>query len=319
MNIIDAHSHCIFPEYIDLLAKYKALLEDGFPLPKDWSIEKQLELMDEGNISWSMLSLSSPHPYFGNKKESIRICRQINEKLAEAKRKYPDRIGFGACLPLPDVDAAIEEAVYALDILGADSIKLGSNARGQYLGDPALEPLFENLDKRHAVVNIHPHRPEPQKEGIFTAGPVPVFEFLCDTTRAVLNMAAHGVIERYPHIKVIVPHNGSFLPNIYDRLKGVAGLLISQGLMDSFDVEKSFSMFYYDTSGNPVPVLLKFLLNIADPSHILYGTDYPFTPKETVLDNLRTLEEYLENEPALSPYKHMILHDNAIRLFNLKI
>ena len=109
------------------------------------------------------------------------------------------------------------------------------------------------------------------------------------------------------------------MPNIYDRLKGVAGLLISQGLMDPFDVEKSFSMFYYDTSGNPVPVLLKFLLNIADPSHILYGTDYPFTPKETVLDNLRTLEEYLENEPALSPYKHMILHDNAIRLFNLKI
>ena len=315
-RIIDVHSHCIFPEYLDMIAGHDALLEDGFPLPADWSVEKQLELMDEGGIEWAMVSLSSPHPYFDDAEESRWMCRRINERMAEAKRLHTDRIGFGACLPLPDVEAAVEEAVYALDVLGADSIKLASNSRGQYLGDPALEPLFSELDRRSAIVNIHPHRPTPQQEGVFSAGPVPLFEFICDTTRAALNMIANGVMERYPNIRIIVPHNGSFLPNVYDRFQMIAGILVPQGLMSPVDIEGSFKKLYFDTSGNPVPTLLKFLLTVAEPSHIMYGADFPFTPKDVVLRNLHALEEYLENEPALMPYKDMILSQNAKRLFH---
>ena len=314
-KIIDAHSHCIYPEYLDMVAKNNALLEDGFPLPADWSAEQQLELMEKGGIEWTMVSLSSPQPYFGDVEESKKMCRFINEQLADAKRRYPDKLGFGACLPLPDVDAAIEEAIYALDVLGADSIKLASNSRGQYLGDPALEPLFEELNKRGAIVNIHPHRPEPQQEGIFSAGPVPVFEFICDTTRAVLNMIANGVIERYENVTVIVPHNGSFLPNICDRMKMVASILVPKGLMQPVDVDANFKKLWFDTSGNPVPTLLKFLLTVADPSHVMYGADFPFTPMPLVLKNLAALEEYLDNEPDIGKYKDMILYENAKTLF----
>ena len=316
-KIIDAHSHCIYPEYLDMMEKHGALLEDGFPLPTDWSVEQQLELMDKGNIEWTMVSLSSPHPYFGDAKESADMCRMINERLAEAKQKYPDRIGFGACLPLPDVDAAIEEAIYALDVLGADSIKVGSNARGQYLGDAALEPLFAELNKRGAIVNIHPHRPEPQKEGIFSAGPVPMFEFLADTTRAVLNMIGNGVLDRYPDVKVIVPHNGSFLPNIHDRFIMIANVLGAKGMMDPVDVKANFQKLYFDTSGNPVPDLLKFLLNFADPTHIMYGADFPFTPMPLVLNNLNMLLEYMDSDPEVGQYKDLIMYENAKNLFKL--
>ena len=316
-KIIDAHSHCIYPEYLKMMEEHGALLEDGFPLPTDWSVEQQLELMDKGNIEWTMVSLSSPHPYFDDVDESKKMCRFINEQLAEAKAKYPDRFGFGACLPLPDVDAAIEEAIYALDVLGANSIKVGSNARGQYLGDPALDPLFAELDKRGAILNIHPHRPEPQQEGIFSAGPVPMFEFLCDTTRAVLNMIGNGVLEKYPNVKVIVPHNGSFLPNIHDRFIMIASVLGPQGLMPEVDVKANFQKLYFDTSGNPVPTLLKFLLTVADPTHIMYGADFPFTPMPLVLKNLDALVEYLDNEPEVGQYKDLILYENAKNLFKL--
>ena len=130
--------------------------------------------MDQCGTEWSLIALSSPQPYFsGAEKESIETCRQLNTEASGIKKQYPDRFGFQACQPLPDVDAAAEEAVYALDVLDADGIKFASNSRGLYPGDPALEPLMAESDKRHAVCNIHPHRPEPIKEGGFSAGPAP--------------------------------------------------------------------------------------------------------------------------------------------------
>ena len=285
------------PVYYEALKTHDALLEDGFPLPA-WSADEHLEFMDEAGISWSLLSVSSPHPYFRDAKESRQLCREINLYGAELKNKYPERFGFAAIVPLPDIDGAACEAVYALDVLKADAVKLASNSRGLYLAEPCMEPLFEELNKRKCTVIIHPHRPEPIKEGIFTAGPIPLFEFLCDTTRAVLNLIASGVTARYPDIKFIVPHCGSFLPNIYDRLKGICRILVPQGLMNDIDVETEFAKLYFDTAGNPLPDLLPLLESKAAPGHILYGSDYPFMLKEQVLENLKALKEY---KSSLSP------------------
>lgn len=132
-KIIDVHSHYTIPAYYDALKRNQAAMEDGFPIPA-WSVKEHLRLMDEGDIEWTMLSVSSPHPYFKDDAEGRRLIRQFNEAGAEIKQQYPNRFGFAACLPLPNVEAAIEEAIYAIDILGADSIKLASNSRGQYLG-----------------------------------------------------------------------------------------------------------------------------------------------------------------------------------------
>jgi len=313
-KIIDAHCHYTVPEYYEILLKNGAELEDGFPIP-DWSVEAHLELMDEAGFEWTMMSVSSPHPYFQDDAEGRGLVRKFNEKAAAVKREYPDRFGFGACLPLPNVDAAIEEAKNAIDELGADSIKFASNSRGMYMGDPAMAPLFDYLNEKKCVINIHPHRPAPQQEGIFTAGPVPLFEFLCDTTRAVLNMIANGVIERCPDIKVIVPHCGSFLPNIYDRFLLIREILVPKGLMQPIDVEKSFSKLYFDLSGNPAPHLLEFLLTVTTPDKIMYGSDFPFTAKPLVLRNLKRLTDMLDEKPNLTPYKDQFMYETARKLF----
>lgn len=313
LHFIDMHAHYLTRGYVDFLEKHNALLEDGFPLPQ-WSPEDHLRFMDEAHIDWSLLSLSSPQPYFADDREgSIAICRRTNEEIAAVVQQHPTRFGFEAVLPLPDVEAACAEAAHTMDELGARGIGLASNSRGLYLGSKELEPLMQELDKRHALCVIHPHRPEPIKEGLFSSGPVPLFEFLADTTRAVLNLIASGTLLRYPNITWVVPHNGSFLPNIYDRFLGLSKILVSKGLMEDMDIPGSFAKLYYDLAGNPAPYLMKWLLTITTPDHLLYGSDYPFPPVPMMLDSQQGLLKVLA-EKELQSYAGQICYDNARKL-----
>lgn len=317
MKIIDVHSHIITKEYHAYLEKNNGLLEDSMRLP-EWTEQEMIWFMDEAGIDWTLLSLSSPQPYYNSSSEDgIRTCRQVNEYCASLKEKYPDRIKFSAVLPLPDVNAALKEAEYALDHLGASGIKLASNSRGQYLGDAELEPLFSELNARGTVVNIHPHRPEPLNGNLFTAKAIPLFEFFCDTTRAVLNMIANAVIDRYPNLKIVVPHCGAFLPNIADRANGFLPLMNRLGLLEQeVYVKADLQKLYYDTAGNPAPDLLPLLLKIAPEDHIMYGSDYPFTPHEICRHGLEQLTEFLENEPVLKAQKEKIFYQNAEKLYH---
>ena len=314
-KIIDIHSHFTTPEYLKLIERHGAYLEDGFPLPT-WKVQEHLALMDECNIEWTLLSVSSPQPYFaGFDEEAVTMCRHLNESMAEVKAKYPKRFKFQACLPLPKIEATIDEAIYALDVLKADGVKFASNNRGLYLGAKELNPLMAELNQRCTICNIHPHRPEPIKEGIFTSGPVPLYEFLADTTRAVLNLISNGVILRYPKISWIIPHCGSFLPNIYDRFEGLSKILIPKGLMQDVDIKNSVAKLYFDLSGNPAPHLLDWLLTITAPDKIMYGADFPFTPSTLVKSNLNKLLIMLDRKD-LAPYKEQILYKNAEKLFS---
>ena len=315
--MIDVHAHYLSKEYLTFLKEHNAELEDGFPLPT-YDLNDHKRFMKDSNIDYSLLSLSTPQPYFeGYDKESIQMCRSLNEQMAQIKKDDPKHFGFQAMLPLPNVQASIEEALYALDVLNANGIKLASNSRGLYLGDPLLDPLMEELNNRHTIINIHPHRPEPIKEEVFSAGPVPLFEFLADTTRAILNLVGNGVVSRYPNITWIIPHCGSFLPNIYDRFIGISKVLIPQNMMSDIDIQDSFKHFYYDLSGNPAPKLLDWLLTITTPDHLLYGSDYPFTPNNQIQQNQKDLLEMLEKD-HLKEYKEQILTANAKDLFNIE-
>ncbi len=311
---VDVHSHIVTPEYLDALGRHGALMEDGYPLPS-WSAEKHLQFMAQAGIDWSVLSMPSPHPYFGNVKESQKIIRSINEAAAKTKAKYPEKFKFCASLPLPDVESAIAEAIYALDTLHADGIKLASNSRGQYLGDAALDPLMEILNARSAVVIIHPHRPTPQQEGVFSSGPTFVYEYPAETTRAVINMISRNVMVRYPNIKWVVPHSGSFLPTAIPRLRAAYPLLISKGIAKAVDLEKNLARLYYDLAGGPTPEMVKMLLTITTPDHIMYGSDYGFVPDEALINVLKRMKANFAADADLAPYVEMFFRRNAAALF----
>ena len=315
-RVVDVHCHNILPSYIEALAKHDALLDEGFPLP-EWDAGAHLAFMDSAGIGCSVLTMPAPQPYFGDSRECHATMRRYNECCAKLKAAYPDRFRFCASLPLPDVEAAIAEAAYALDTLGADGIKLATNSCGQYLGDPALDPLMEALDRWNAVIILHPHKPAPVNRQLMAAVPLAAYEYLAETTRALVNMLAHNVLARYPNVKVVVPHGGSFLPLALPRIKAVVPALQAKGMMGGIDFEANLSRLYYDLAGASSAAAIRGLLAITSPDHILYGSDYPYQPADVLENNLRHLEKELAEDKTLSGYKEMFLWQNAARLFSL--
>ena len=314
---MDVHSHIVTDEYLNYLADHDALMEDGYPLPS-WDENSHIAFMDSTGIERSILTLSSPQPWFGNPEDGRKVIRSVNERMAEAKRNHPDRFLWCAALPQPDINASIDEAVFALDSLGADGIKLATSVNGVYLGDSIYEPLMKVLDEREAVVILHPVKPDPVNESTFTGGPIFVYEYPAETTRAVLNMVAHNVMTRYPNIKVVVPHAGSFMPYAVPRLKGGYPLLLKQGLTGPIDIEGNLSKLYYDLAGGPSVQAIKMLRTITTPDHIMFGTDYPFVPTPILEKVAAKVKNEITQDAELGQYAEDIIRNNAMKLFKIE-
>ena len=312
---IDIHSHMIPESYLSAVKAHGMEMDEGFPIPS-WSAEGHLKFMDEAGIQTSVLTMPAPQPFFGDGAESATICRKFNKEAAALKALYPKRFLFCAALPLPDVDRAIEEAKYALEVLGADGIKLATNSYGQYLGDPELEPLMAYLNSRNAVIITHPHKPSAANDELIAAVPLASYEYLAETTRAILNMVARDVLVRYPNLKVVVPHCGSFLPNALPRFKGLLPVMVKQGYMQTVDVDANISHLYFDLAGAATDDTIESLLTIAEPSHILYGSDYPYVAAPALVGAKKSLETRLAYH-GLDPQD--IFTNNAARLFGADI
>ncbi len=314
ISSIDVHTHILPSSYLAALDELgvSTFEEDGFPEPS-WSEEAHLDFVEQTNQAFEIVSISSPHIHKGDDALAARLARAINDETAALCRRHPDKFGFAALLPLPAVNETIAEIARAYDELGAIGVKVPSNAHGVYFGDPVLDPVLQALDERHAVVTIHPCAPTAVPEGIFTAGPKPLFEFLADTTRLVINLITCNVISRYPNIRWVVPHCGSFLPEVTHRLMGIAQILGAQGLMEPVDVQGALRALYFDVAGNALPVMLPALLQVADPTHILYGSDFPYTPVPMIAQ----IKETLASDQRLAPYAQAIMHDNAAALYGL--
>ena len=296
--------------FISSLENEGRLMDEGFPLPK-YNVESHLKWMDEAGVETSVLTLAAPQP------TSADVVRQTNEAAARIKKEYPGRFKFCAALPLPDVNAAIREAIYALDTLKADGIKLATNVSGQYLGATELDTLFSVLNERRAVIILHPHRPEPVNRQVMQQTPLAMQEYLSETTRAVSNMISRNVLARYNHIKVVVPHCGAYLPLAIPRMKSLTPVMQANKMVGEINYEANLRTLYYDLAGAHSPEVIRMMLTITTPDHLLYGSDYPYVAPQVLTQSLARMKQYLSTEPDLAPYKEMILGKNAKWLFGL--
>ena len=303
-SVIDVHSHIITPEFVSALETEGRVMDEGFPLPK-YNVENHLRWMDEAGVETSVLTLAAPQP------SSAKVVRQTNETAARIKKEHPGRFLFCAALPLPDVSKAIEEVKYALDVLKADGIKLATNVNGQYLGAPELDTLFSVLNERKAVVILHPHRPEPVNQQVMQQTPLAMQEYLSETTRAVSNMISRNVLARYNNIKVIVPHCGAYLPLAIPRMKSLTPVMQTNKMVGEIDYEANLRTLYYDLAGAHSPEVIRMLLTITTPDHLLYGSDYPYVAPQVLTQSLARMKDYLSKDPDLAPFKDMILWKNA--------
>ena len=311
-GVIDVHSHIITPEFVSSLESEGRLMDEGFPLPK-YDVENHLKWMNESGVQTSVLTLAAPQP------TSADVVRLTNAAAARIKKEHPGRFLFCAALPLPNVDAAIREAIYALDTLKADGIKLATNVGGQYLGAPELDTLFSILNERRAVIILHPHRPEPVNRQVMQQTPLAMQEYLAETTRAVSNMISRNVLARYNNVKVVVPHCGAYLPLAVPRMKSLTPVMQANKMVGEINWEANLRTLYYDLAGAHSPEVIRMMLTITSPDHLLYGSDYPYVALQVLTQSLARMKEYLTTESDLAPFKEMILYKNAEKIFKQQL
>lgn len=281
---IDVHAHYVPDAYRNAAIAAGHAKPDGMPALPAWSAARALDTMDRLGIATAMLSISSPGVHFGDDRAARELARAVNEAGAGTVVQHPSRFGLFASLPLPDIDGALLELDYALDVLHADGVVLLSNQGGVYLGDARFEPVLAELNRRRTVVFLHPTSPHCAACRVDLPYPAPMVEFMFETTRAVSNLILSGTLDRNPNIAVIVPHAGAALPLLSDRIAAMIHYLNLAAPISPSQFTTHLARLHYDLAGFAVPKMIDSLLAVTTIENLLYGSDWPFTPEFAVAE-----------------------------------
>lgn len=315
-GLIDIHAHHLPPDYMKEINERNIQSLGGLWWPK-WSVEYTLEEMDKNGIEKGILSLSDPGVDFHDQAWASHLARIVNEYTARLMSDYPARFGGFAFLPLPYVDDALRELEYSLDTLKLDGVVLLSNLDDKYLGDPEWDVLFAELNRRKAVVFVHPTNSMPTLASKLQV-PSFVFDFPVNTSRAMIQMMTSGTFERYRDCRYIFPHAGAFIPYIakrleyaWERTKGTPKFpQLAAGTPRG--IAATLQDLYYDTALSYGPATLALLQQYAGPDHVLYGSDWPFSER-WLGEGVQAIGTYLGvNQQTRSAVER----DNALALLN---
>jgi 6-methylsalicylate decarboxylase len=273
---IDVHHHVVPPQYAD----------DSMPI-KLPDTEAQLQSMDEWRIRTAITSLT-PRVLLKNLHRLRQVARTCNEFQARMALEHPSRFGAFALLPLPDVDGALEEITYTLDILHLDGVGLFSSVNDRYLGDPLFDPVFDELNRRSAVVFIHPTHCEAPAETNLGAPPS-VVEYVFDTTRAIVNLVFTGTLKRNPDLRLIVAHGGGTVPFLAQRISILEGHRKAPEVAGVIPILRALN---YEIASTTSRYALRSLQELADPTHILWGSDLPFVYGKRLQEEVDHWEAY---------------------------
>jgi 6-methylsalicylate decarboxylase len=276
-RLIDVHHHIIPPFYLAENRERIAGSRGGQITPAwlEWTPEQALIEMDLHRVTAAVISLSSPGVWFGDVQAARKTARRSNEYAAELGRKHPSRFGLFAALPLPDTEGSLREIEHAFDVLKADGIGLLTSYDDKWLGDPGYRPVFEELDRRKAVVFVHPTTPtccRTLMPGVATV----VAEVPHDTTRTIISLLYSGSLARFRDIRFIFSHAGGTLPMVAGRITNYAPKDFAQNAPNG--VEYELKRFYYDIAISGYQPAFAALTRLVPMSQILFGSDHPYRP-----------------------------------------
>ena len=313
--MIDVHAHYFPLEYLDRLDAFGASHVTGLirrmnMVSADFrGLDDHLRNMDRSGVGLQLLSVSGQLPYFQKESDAVDAARLGNDIYARLVREFPKRFAAFACTPLPHVRASIDETRRALDELGMAGVTTGTAVLGKSITDAAFDEFFEELNRRKAVLFIHPTGGGLGSQLIETTKLVwPVGAPLEDTV-CLLQFMQANFPERFPDIKIIIPHLGGFAPFLAARLDQ----LQDHFLPDSAPAPSvQAKYFWYDTvNGNPAALrCAKETLGI---DHLLLGTDYPFWRD----DAFKLCVDYIGEAGLEKTEAERILTGNAHNLLKL--
>ena len=286
--LIDIHHHIVPPFYLAENRERIAGSRGGQISPAwlEWTPAQALDAMDRHNVRTAVLSLSTPGVWFGDAEAARRTARQCNDYAAELGRSHPHRFGLFAALPLPDTDGSLREIEYAMDVLKADGIGLLTSYGDKWLGDASYQPVFEELNRRKAVVFVHPTTPNCCRTlmpGISTI----VAEVPQDTTRTVMSLLFSGALTRFRDIRFIFCHAGGGVPVIADRMRQYGPKEAIEKLPDGVDYE--LKRLYYDIAVSGHRPAIAALTSFVPASQILFGSDFPYQKLADTADSFPQL------------------------------
>src|SRR3954465_1804931 len=276
MALIDVHHHIMPPAYAAVVGPgMTARNPHNAAQVMRWTPASSIEAMDRTGIAVSITSISTPGVWFGDVAQARRLSRACNEFAAGMERDYPGRFGFFAIVPMPDVDTTLEEIRYAFDTLHADGVGLMSNYGRVWPGDPKFAPVFDELNRRKAIVYVHPILPEACQDMMPGVGES-ALEYLFDTARAIASLLYNGSLRGGPAIRFIFPHAGGAMPPLAARVTRMADRdrkVAPKPAQGSISESKTL---YFDVASSTNPVTLAGLLRLVPATQVMFGTDYPF-------------------------------------------
>jgi predicted TIM-barrel fold metal-dependent hydrolase len=302
---IDVHNHMLPPFYQKIRkAEAPGMSNSRTSAMRDWTPALAVEAMDKNGIATAMTSLAVGGVSF-NGPGARSLARDANEYGARMVSDYPGRFGLFAALPLPDQDASLQELAYAFDTLRADGIALLTDYGEKWPGDVVYVPVFEELNRRKAVVFVHPTAPTCCTSLVPGIAPS-LTEYLFDTTRAITSFLVNGTFTRFPDVRFIFCHSGGTAPVLANRINTLLPKEISEKMPDG--VLGEFRKLYFDVANATSPSPLAALTNLVPWSQILFGSDFPFVMIETTTAPL-------EQAGLSAGETQAINRDNAERLF----
>ncbi len=305
---IDTHHHVI-PDFY-----WQASNEDGNAAgginPPRWSLEGAITYLDEAGIDVAVASISTPGVHFGDDAAARMLARRANEYIADITRDRPDRFGGFAALPLPDVDGSLEQLAYAFDVLHLDGVSLMTNAGGSYLGDSRFDPIFAELQRRAAVVFVHPTAsPDPIAHSLSL--PDALLDYPVDTSRAIAKLHYSNTFARTPDVKYVFSHAGGTVPFLASRFGIVDRMNVIPGADERGPFADTVPRLYWDTASAFSDPVLHLLRSVTGLHNVVFGTDYPYPHDDISIAGLRGVERTTELDDE---ERRAVLGDTASRL-----
>ena len=302
---IDLHHHFL-PQAYMREEQSRSSAQHGNTDMLSWTPEKSIAEMDKAGVAFAFASTSTPGVWYGDVELGRRLARQWTDAAVEAIAKYPDRFGLFAPIPLPDTEGSLAQIEYALDQAKADGIGLLANFGGKWLGDPSFAPVMDELNRRQAIIYVHPTF-TPCVTNTIPGAAMQLLEFPFETTRTIANLVMSGTTTQFPEIRWIFAHNGGATPMLIGRLEEQDHRAMGQNFPAGMRAE--LRKFYYDNASSWNSSAMAALMNLVPKDHLFFGSDYPFL---SATEAVRKFDRFNTIDAAT---RDAIERKNALKLF----